>query len=307
VGAKMNLDIMKNIKLGKYNTVQQLARSQIKHDEEFLAMAFDTGSVAIYVYCCLLILGKETSDSHEKASNIMNMALVYYNGYSCGIMHQRRMIRFSQNNIGYLSHLLYDNYIPDHLVRDDEAYQICLHILSIDPLHKFANKTKNRIENSRLYNVLESDTYIPHDDQSDDFVRLVHTGFYEQAKVLVSDYSYDELKALLLTLMQRHQSVAFYTYAFFMLLDQETARGHLLAGQLLMQLKDVFGAESGALFHARRAVELAPQSLEYLEFLLSFYTLPEPLLTNEEAQACAEQMIVIDPKHGGAHIVLEKL
>ncbi len=307
MGTKMNLDIIKNINLGNYKEVQELAKIYVKHDDEFLAMAFDTGSLAVYVYSCFMTLEEQTATLHEKAAYIMNAALVYYNGYSCSIMHIRRMLRLEPDNLSYWSQLLYCNHIPDHLVHDEEAYQICLYILNCNPRDAFAKEMKDRIEKYHLNMVTESKPYNPCDEQYHEFVTLVHTGFYEQARALLSSYSYEKIAELLLTLTQRHQSVAFYTYAFFMLLDQEHAMGHLLAGQLLMQLKNVIGAQSGALFHARRAMQMDPGSLQCLDFFLSFYTLSESLLTIEEALYCARQIVYIDPEHEYARIVLVQL
>lgn len=303
----MNVEIMENIKFGHYHAVKSLVSGNKNNDDKLLFMAFDTDSVALYVYRCFLILENETAFLHEKASQIMNIALLHYTGYYCGIMHERRMLKLVPNSVTYLSHLLYDNHIPDHLVLDDEAYQISLQILSIDPLHEFARKTKENIELARLRCITESKQYIPHDDEYPEFIKLIHTGFYEEAKNILQDYTIDQIATILHILMDRHQSVALYTYAFFMLLDQETARGHVLAGRLLLQLKSVCGAQSGALFHARRAVELEPHSLQTLAFLLSFYTLSEPLLSDDEACVYAQQLLAIDPEHAMALEMMQKL
>ena len=70
-------EIMKNVKLGHYHTLKSLMSGNEENDDTLLFMSFDTDSLAIYVYRCFLLLDKETAFLHEKASQIMNVALLH--------------------------------------------------------------------------------------------------------------------------------------------------------------------------------------------------------------------------------------
>jgi hypothetical protein len=303
--------IMENInnyfKYGNFFAIKELF-SDLSLQERHLklvTLAAKSDSIAIYTGACFFILGTQTAETHHAASVIMAAVLVYYNGaYSSGLLHARCMIEYDPNDYTNYEWLLFFYAIPDNLVACREAYDCAQKILTIQEGNSLALKTKKEVEYRWLNNMPEPIQYVPQDDEYPEFVELMHTGFYQQAKALMDIYSWDEQKKILYILMERHQSVAFYTYAFFMLLDQEAGRGHLLAGELLMQLKEVTGVQSGALFHARRAVELEPQVVTYLEFLLSFYALSEPLLTDEEAVACAQKILIFNPDHAYAKQVI---
>ena len=84
------------------------------------------------------------------------------------------------------------------------------------------------------------------------------------------------------------------------------ARGHGLASDVLASgaLCQLPGAYQIAWYHARRAVELAPDDIGYREFLLFFYGNPEALLTRAEAVAIAQDLLVRDPGNEAARSVL---
>jgi hypothetical protein len=261
----------------------------------------------VYTSACFFILDKQDVENHHTASVIMAAVLVYCKGsYSSGLLHARRMLQIVPNDYTNYEWVLLFYAIPENLITRQEAYVYAQKILSMNQNHKLALKTKNEIENAWLHNIPEPEQHVPHDADYSEFVKLVHTGFYKEAKSLVSHYSFDEFEKIVYMLTDWHQSVAFYTYAFFMLLDKETVQGHLLAGKLLLRLKNVFGSESGALFHARRARELAPNSLIVLDFFLSFYNLVNPLISDVEAIYCARDILTIDPEHTSAKAIITK-
>ncbi len=275
---------------------------------ELITLACQLESIAVYTAACFFILKSEDAEAHHTASMIISGALVDFKGaYSSGLFHARKMIELNSDDYLNFEWGIFFYRIPENLVTRNEAYEYAQKIISMNAQHKLALDTKSEIESAWLHGAPEPKQYIPHDEEYPEFIKLVHTGFYEEAKNVLKDYTIDQIAALLHILMDRHQSVALYTYAFFMLLDQETAQGHVLVGRLLLQLKNVCGAQSGALFHARRAVELEPHSLLTLEFLLVFYALSEPLLTDDEACVYAQQLLAIDPEHAMALKVVQKM
>jgi len=306
-GLKMDSTYNNYIAYGEFTKLKEALQPFSFQDRQLklVTIACRIDSIATYTAACFFILDQENVETHHAASMIVASVLVHYKGaYSSGLFHARRMIQLDPNDYTNFEWGIFFYRIPENLVTRREAYFYAQQILTIDPKHTLALKTKSEIENKWLLNVPEPKQYIPEDSEYPEFIKLVHTGFYEKAKTLVRNYSFSELEKLLCILMERYQSVTFYTYAFFMLLDQETIQGHLLAGKLLLKLKGVFGAQSGALFHARRAVELEPHSLICLEFVLLFYNLPGPMLADVEAFSYAKQILAINPRHEDANRVV---
>ena len=62
-------------------------------------------------------------------------------------------------------------------------------------------------------------------------------------------------------------------------------------GQALVHID---GAYSSAFFHAQRAVILAPPEIFYKEYILLYYSIPERLLSYEEARKIAESLLKKD-------------
>jgi tetratricopeptide (TPR) repeat protein len=117
--------------------------------------------------------------------------------------------------------------------------------------------------------------------------------------------NFKELEDFLVELAYETESIAVYSFVSYLILTEENANNHYLASLLLSQpLSHLIGAYQAALYHAKRAIELAPKDTELKEYLLFFYELPDELMSREEAVAIAKEIIKINPKSRPALAIL---
>lgn len=128
-------------------------------------------------------------------------------------------------------------------------------------------------------------------------VQHIVSGSYKEARAMSFDAIPEkDFYDLVIGLSFETESVAIYTFICFLLIEQESAYLHQLAAVLISQgLSHVEGAYSSGLFHARRAVELSPNTISYKEYMLLFNTIPDKLLNNTEAKLIAEKILMQDP------------
>jgi tetratricopeptide (TPR) repeat protein len=131
----------------------------------------------------------------------------------------------------------------------------------------------------------------------DDFKQAIIKGNFAKAKHLSINMDLDTLKEELYLLAYDSETIAPYGFINYLLLDKESSELHYLASYLLgMGLNHLEGAYQTAFFHAKRAVELAPQdNSSYKEYLLFFYEIPAKLLRKDEATKIANEILKIDP------------
>lgn len=123
------------------------------------------------------------------------------------------------------------------------------------------------------------------------FLEYIKAGKYENAKDIVKDMSSDEFYNFIVELGFDTNILALYTFVIFLLIEKESAELQYCAASLIAQVFCyVDSAYSMGLFHARRAVALAPNDPSYKEYLLSYYYIPDKLLTFEEALVIAKEL-----------------
>jgi len=54
------------------------------------------------------------------------------------------------------------------------------------------------------------------------------------------------------------------------------------------------------LFHAKKALELKPNDISLQEYLLLYHTLPDKLLSDQEAEQLAKNILKFDPNNSAA-------
>lgn len=84
-----------------------------------------------------------------------------------------------------------------------------------------------------------------------------------------------------------------YAFLCYVLYDTNTAYLHNLTSVIMSTaLCHIQGAYQTAFFHAKKAIELAPNDLNFKEFLLFFYVIPEKLLSHDEAMIIAKEILM---------------
>jgi hypothetical protein len=122
--------------------------------------------------------------------------------------------------------------------------------------------------------------------------KCLASGDYAFAQVYFNQLSFPEAMEMVERLAFDTKDIALYTFVVSMLLKDEAARLHYLASVLLvMPFCFLDGAYRAGLYHARKCLELEPHNDDYKELLLTFYDLPDRLITNEEALRVAYEIV----------------
>lgn len=137
-------------------------------------------------------------------------------------------------------------------------------------------------------------------------VEHLRAGELQQALALALAQPLEELHQKVLGEAFDHQSLVCYGLYVGMLAAGESAERHVAASELLALALNIFpGAYQTAVFHARRAIALAPDDASYKEHLLSFHNNPEELLPDDEARRVAEELLALDSSNDAAREVLQ--
>lgn len=125
----------------------------------------------------------------------------------------------------------------------------------------------------------------------DNIVDVIVKGDFQKAKALISGMDEDSIRMILTKVGYDQRSICAYSFVVSLLLDNETSELHYLASELLnISFCHYEGGYESSLYHARRAVELNPNDVELLEYLLLFRALPGQYITREEANEIEERI-----------------
>ncbi|MBT2696635.1 hypothetical protein J7E79_04275 [Bacillus sp. ISL-40] len=139
----------------------------------------------------------------------------------------------------------------------------------------------------------------------EDFKQAIKKGEFVKAKQLSKTMDLEALTETLFLIAYDDETIAPYGFANYLLFDKETSELHYLASFLLcMGLNHLDGAYQTSFFHAKRAIELAPEDISYKEYLLLFFEMPEPLLSKDEATKIAKEILKVDPENKAALSVI---
>lgn len=140
------------------------------------------------------------------------------------------------------------------------------------------------------------------------FLNTIHSGKYHKAKEMLNQMELPDKELFLVALAVETALINIYTFACFLLLEQESARMHHCAAAILGQgLCHIEGAYSAALFHARRAAELSPDDISCQKELLFFFGVPDQVMSAAEAKNIAQEILLKNPTDAKALETLEKV
>ena len=134
---------------------------------------------------------------------------------------------------------------------------------------------------------------------------LILQGDFIKAKGFLNELSSSQLRVLLLHMGYDEENICAYSFVCFLLLEKESVDYHCLASEVLCHAFPYLeGGYATALYHMRRSVALAPDDIELKESLLFFNTIPEKLVSDEEARIVAAEIFQRKPTSVSAQRVL---
>ncbi|MBD2844975.1 hypothetical protein IDH44_07220 [Paenibacillus sp. IB182496] len=123
-------------------------------------------------------------------------------------------------------------------------------------------------------------------------------GDFEQASQLVTGTSMFELEGILLEIAYDSESVSVYNFLCHLIEKHETGALHSIASTLMSNpLCFISGAYAKGFYHAKRAIELEPEDVTLKELILFYSLLPDQLVTKDEANEYAKQILLTAPKN----------
>lgn len=141
-----------------------------------------------------------------------------------------------------------------------------------------------------------------------EFINYLHSGLYDKAKELVSAVTFDAFYDFMLQMSFKDGSLMPYGFIIFMITEKESAQLHHTASVIMSTaLSHYTNAFSIGLFHARKAAALEPKVISHQEWLLSFYDIPDKIMSDTEACKIAQNILKIDPINSIASSTLNKI
>ncbi|ADC52388.1 hypothetical protein BpOF4_21964 (plasmid) [Alkalihalophilus pseudofirmus OF4] len=133
----------------------------------------------------------------------------------------------------------------------------------------------------------------------DQLESYILSGQYSEAKEIFENTEYQIFYDNLLDITFNNQNISNYTFVVYLLLEENHERLHDLAYILLSQpLCHMEGAYASSVFHARTAVKLNGfKEVRYMENILFLNTIPDCVVSDEEAKDISEKILSIDPNH----------
>lgn len=136
---------------------------------------------------------------------------------------------------------------------------------------------------------------------------LILCGKFLEAKKEVAFLGKNDLEDILEEIAFDEHSICAYTFLAFLIKENETLEYHALARMLLnIAFCHIQGAYQTALYHTYRSIELSPNDIDLQESLLFFNNIPEKVITDEEAQVIAQDVLLKKPTSKHAQRVLQQ-
>lgn len=126
--------------------------------------------------------------------------------------------------------------------------------------------------------------------------KCLKAGDFKRASELMKSHGTQELEDFIVSYASESEDVTAYLFILYLIFQDETAELHAIASVLLeFVFPYIEGATSVAFEHVKKANELTPSNVTYLEMLLFYYEVPEKLLSKGQAIETIESILMIDP------------
>ncbi|MGN5652312.1 hypothetical protein [Bacillus sp. Brlt_9] len=123
-------------KLFKNNNFEQFS-------EEILYVTYENSSITKYSFINYLLMKKESSDLHDLSFDLLVNPLCHIEGaYYSALYHAKKSVELTkEENVDSLLQLLFLHSVPDKLISDTKAIEICNKILELDASNEIAKET----------------------------------------------------------------------------------------------------------------------------------------------------------------------
>jgi hypothetical protein len=127
-----------------------------------------------------------------------------------------------------------------------------------------------------------------------ELINAISTGNFYFAKQLLFTMPSESIVSFLIDLALETNLIGIYTFILFLLLEKESIFFHEVAISVL-SVSMWEGANASAFLHARRIIEFAPTDITKKEDLLTYFGIPDCVMSQEEATSLAKEILTQDP------------
>ncbi len=277
--------------------------------------AYESENISIICFVEFLISKENSYFHHSLAVDVLNARCWHEGAYSVALFHAKEMFRINPC-VEALEMMLF--YYEVHELTDSEAENIAKEILLKDPNNQVANSTLNDIITGarksgrrRSEGMIEPLPYITENDFLSDeikdvyvnIVHFIHTSRFNESFEIFRTLSEDQQKELVFVEASHTDEISIICFAEFLISKENSYFNHSLAAEILSQTLCFNGARGVAYYHAKEMLRLNP-CVDARKLLLSFYAIPEKLLSCEYAVELAKDILCEDPDYEPAKEIL---
>ncbi|SHH70584.1 hypothetical protein [Virgibacillus chiguensis] len=120
-------------------------------DATLTDIAFHNSSITNYAFVMSLIIEDEKVELHGIAFDMLVNPLCHIDGaYYTALYHAKRCVELTnQQDVGYLTNLLFLHDVPETVVSEKEAFNVAKKILTLDPNNEIANEFMSENRNNK--------------------------------------------------------------------------------------------------------------------------------------------------------------
>ena len=117
-------------------------------DDEIIISAYNNKNMIYYTFLHYLLMKEESAKLHNLAFSLFVIPLTPIgNPHHCALYHAQRAVELTnEQDTLSLEHLLFLNTVPDKLVSDEKAIDICHKILALAPSNKTAKTSLKELQ-----------------------------------------------------------------------------------------------------------------------------------------------------------------
>ncbi|TKI67729.1 hypothetical protein FC756_12655 [Lysinibacillus mangiferihumi] len=115
---------------------------------QLISIAYDNRNMINYTFLLYLLMKEESAKLHNLAFSLFVIPLTPIgNPHHCALYHAQRAVELTnEQDTLSLEHLLFLNTVPDQLVSNEKAIDICYKILALDPSNKTAKTSLKELQ-----------------------------------------------------------------------------------------------------------------------------------------------------------------
>ena len=122
--------------------------------------------------------------------------------------------------------------------------------------------------------------------------------FLGAQKRIGNELSHSEFESQILAKAFEQPSITFYGFLCMLNQSSEKAEIHYYLSLLMSTaLCHLPGGYQVGFYHCQRAIDLAPDNIDYKKDFLLYFDIPDKLLSLDQAKKIARSILEVDPRH----------